>query len=55
MEAELAASDNAEEILARLEKRLLSRITKFNDNYSAVVAKVITSEKKEVADNGKNE
>jgi serine/threonine protein phosphatase PrpC len=55
MEAELAASDNAEEILAKLEKRLLSRITKFNDNYSAVVAKVITSEKKEVADNGKNE
>lgn len=41
MAADLAASPTPEEALAKMETRLLSRIHKFNDNYSAIVAKVI--------------
>lgn len=37
MEADIQASATAEEALARMEQRLLSRVNKFNDNYSAVV------------------
>ena len=40
MEADLASSATPEEALAKMEQRLLSRITKFNDNYSAIVAMV---------------
>lgn len=41
MEADLASSPTPEEALAKMEARLLSRINKFNDNYSAIVAKVV--------------
>lgn len=40
MEEDLAVSATPEEALARMEQRLLSRVTKFNDNYSAIVAVV---------------
>ncbi|MCH5164788.1 MAG: serine/threonine-protein phosphatase [Clostridiales bacterium] len=40
MEADLASSATPEEALAKMEQRLLSRVTKFNDNYSAIVAMV---------------
>lgn len=41
MEEALASSATPEEALAKMEQRLLSRINKFNDNYSAIVAKVV--------------
>ena len=42
MEADLASSKgNPQEALKKMEKRLLSRVTKFNDNYSAIVATVV--------------
>lgn len=40
MEQDLMTSQLPEEVLAKLEARLLSRVTKFNDNYSAIVAVV---------------
>ena len=40
MEAEFAANP-PEAALAKMELRLLSRIRQFNDNYSAIVAKVV--------------
>ena len=40
MEADLASSATPEEALFKMEQRLLSRVTKFNDNYSAIVAMV---------------
>lgn len=40
MEQDLLASSSPEEALARMEQRLLARVTKFNDNYSAIVAMV---------------
>lgn len=40
MEEDLINSSTPEEALAKMERRLLSRIGKFNDNYSAIVAKV---------------
>ena len=40
MEADLAASKDPAEALMRMEQRLLARVTKYNDNYSAIVAKV---------------
>ena len=57
MEDALKKSDDAEQILLHLEKLLLGRINKFNDNYSAVVAKVVKSEVKETVNDasGKNE
>lgn len=41
MEADLSSSTTPEEALAKMEARLLSRISKYNDNYSAIVAKVV--------------
>ncbi|MCX4312653.1 MAG: serine/threonine-protein phosphatase [Clostridia bacterium] len=38
MEEDLASSATPEEALAKMEQRLLARVTKFNDNYSAIVA-----------------
>lgn len=38
MEFDIAASSAPDEALARMESRLLARVGKFNDNYSAVVA-----------------
>ncbi|MDE6399054.1 MAG: serine/threonine-protein phosphatase, partial [Clostridiales bacterium] len=38
MEFDVAASAAPDEALARMESRLLARVGKFNDNYSAVVA-----------------
>jgi len=38
MEQDLAASITPDEALMRMEQRLLARVTKFNDNYSAIVA-----------------
>lgn len=40
MEADLSESATPEEALARMEQRLLARIDKYNDNYSAIVAKI---------------
>lgn len=40
MEEDLASSATPEEALAKMEQRLLSRVSKFNDNYSAIVATV---------------
>lgn len=40
MEQDLAASASPDEALIRMEQRLLARVTKFNDNYSAIVAMV---------------
>lgn len=40
MEADLAASANPDEAIARMEQRLLARVNKYNDNYSAIVAMV---------------
>lgn len=40
MEADLGSSALPEEALMKMEQRLLSRITKYNDNYSAIVAMV---------------
>lgn len=40
MEEDLASSSTPEEALAKMEQRLLSRVTKYNDNYSAIVATV---------------
>ncbi len=40
MEQDLAASSSPDEALIRMEQRLLARVTKFNDNYSAIVAMV---------------
>ncbi len=40
MEEDLASSATPEEALSKMERRLLSRVTKFNDNYSAIVAMV---------------
>lgn len=42
MEEDLSSSATPEEALAKMEARLLSRIGKFNDNYSAIVAKVVS-------------
>lgn len=42
MEEDLASSNgNPEEALKKMEKRLLSRVNKYNDNYSAIVAIVV--------------
>ena len=41
MEEDLASSKTPDEVLAKLEKRLLERVSKFNDNYSAIVAMVV--------------
>lgn len=41
MEEDLAFSNDPAVALARMEQRLLSRVTKFNDNYSAIVAMVV--------------
>lgn len=38
MEQDIAASKTPQEALARMEQRLLARVNKFNDNYSAIVA-----------------
>lgn len=40
MEEDLASSATPEEALAKMEQRLLARVNKFNDNYSAIVAMV---------------
>lgn len=40
MEEDLALSATPEEVLSRLEARLLERVTKYNDNYTAIVALV---------------
>lgn len=40
MEQDLLSSATPEEALAKMEQRLLSRVTKYNDNYSAIVAMV---------------
>ena len=39
-EEDLASSATPEEALMKMEQRLLARVTKFNDNYSAIVAMV---------------
>ena len=44
MEADLTSSANPEEALQKMEARLLSRVTQYNDNYSAVVMMVDESE-----------
>lgn len=38
MEHDIASSPSPAEALARMEQRLLSRVNRFNDNYSAIVA-----------------
>lgn len=40
MEADIAESSTPEEAIAKMEQRLLARVTKYNDNYSAIVAMV---------------
>ena len=40
MEEDLASSATPEEALEKMEKRLLERVTKYNDNYTAIVAMV---------------
>lgn len=40
MEADLASSATPEEAVLKMEQRLLARVTKFNDNYSAIVAMI---------------
>ena len=40
MEEDLASSSTPEEALVKMEQRLLARVTKYNDNYSAIVAMV---------------
>lgn len=40
MEEDLAQSATPEEAISRMERRLLARVTKFNDNYSAIVAMI---------------
>ena len=40
MEEDLQSSATPEEALYKMEQRLLSRVTKYNDNYSAIVAMV---------------
>lgn len=40
MEYDLQTSATPEEALAKMEARLLARVTKFNDNYSAIVAMI---------------
>ncbi|MCM1367986.1 MAG: serine/threonine-protein phosphatase [Roseburia sp.] len=40
MEEDLTSSATPEEAVAKLEQRLLARVTKFNDNYSAIIAMV---------------
>lgn len=44
MEEDLAVSKTPDEALARMEHRLLERVTKFNDNYTAIVAMVTDAE-----------
>lgn len=51
MEADLCSSATPGEALQKMEARLLSRVTKFNDNYSAIVVMV---DDKEAADHGEN-
>lgn len=41
MESDLEKSSNPGEVLTKLEARLLKRIGKYNDNYSAIVAMVV--------------
>ena len=42
MEADLYASNaTPDKALALMEQRLLARVNKFNDNYSAIVAMVV--------------
>lgn len=49
MEQDLASSHgNPEEALKRMEQRLLSRINKYNDNYSAIVAMVVDGQGGEI-------
>lgn len=52
MEQDLATSATAEEALGKMEQRLLARIGKYNDNFSAIVAKVVADE---VDENGTSE
>ncbi len=40
MEQDLASSETPDDAIAKMEARLLARVTKFNDNYSAIVAMV---------------
>ncbi len=40
MEQDLAGSETPDAVVAKLEQRLLSRVSKFNDNYSAIVAMI---------------
>ena len=44
MEAILASSANPQEALDKMETLLLGRISKFNDNYTAIVAMVVSEE-----------
>jgi len=44
MEKDLASSATPEEALEKMEKRLLARITRHNDNYSVIVAKVVADD-----------
>ncbi|MCH5162501.1 MAG: serine/threonine-protein phosphatase [Clostridiales bacterium] len=40
MEEDLASSETPEIAIKKMEERLLSRVTKYNDNYSAIVAMI---------------
>ncbi len=40
MEQDLASSETPDVAIGKMEQRLLARVTKFNDNYSAIVAMV---------------
>ena len=44
MEEDLASSATPDEALEKMEARLLERVTKYNDNYTAIVAMVVDSE-----------
>lgn len=41
MEIDLATSKTPDEAIAKMQQRLLARVTKYNDNYSAIVAMVV--------------
>lgn len=40
MEEDINSSATPDEVIAKMERRLLERVTKFNDNYSAIIAMV---------------
>lgn len=44
MEEDLVSSANADEAIFKMEQRLLARVGRYNDNYSAVVAMITESE-----------